>query len=87
MNLCRQNLRGTHNNDEAHELRVGPLAAFPRDDVPLLRRADDDLGGVDLLLAQLVVARQLGHGDAVGCKALKGRRKIVDRFIKYVDTF
>ena len=57
-----------------------------RDNIPLLRRAHDDLTGsvgrmdahetqlnlsvVDLLLAQLLVSSQLSHLDAVVCKAL-----------------
>ena len=55
---------------EPHELRVGALAALARDDVPLLGRADDDLRAGDLLLAQLVVARQLVDCDAVRAQPL-----------------
>ena len=35
-------------DDQAHELRVRAVAALARDDVPLLRRRDDDLARLDL---------------------------------------
>ena len=50
---------GAHNDDKTDELRVGALSTLACDDVPLLWRAHDDLGGGDLLLAELVVSRQL----------------------------
>lgn len=72
----RPEARGpTHQDNEAHQLGVGALPSFARDDVPFLRGADDDLGGVDFFLAQLVVASQLSHGDAVSGQALQGGRK------------
>lgn len=46
--------RPAHQDDEPHELGVGAPAPCGYD-VPL-RGADDDLGGADLLLTQLVVA-------------------------------
>ena len=62
----------TYYDDEPHELGVGALASLARDDVPLLRGADDDLGGVDLLLTELVVPGQLRDCDAVAGQALRG---------------
>lgn len=64
----------TYNDDEPHELGVGALSTFTGDDVPLLRRAHDDLSGVYLLFAELVVSRQLGHDDAVTRQALGDNR-------------
>lgn len=61
----------THNDDEPHELGVGALSAFTGDDVPFLGGADDDLSGVYLLFAELVVSRQLRHCDTVTCQTLK----------------
>jgi hypothetical protein len=55
----------TYKDHEFHKLSVGPLSPFAGDDVPLLWRADNDLGVVDLFTRQLVVASQLGHFDAV----------------------
>ena len=57
-------------DDEADELREGALDALPRDDVPLLGRADDDLRRRDLLLGHLAVARQLAHVEAVAGQPL-----------------
>lgn len=61
-----------HQDDEPHELGVRAFAALAGDDVPLLGGANDDLSGTDLLLAQLMVTRQLGNSDAVGSQALGG---------------
>lgn len=63
----------TYDDDEPHELSVGALSAFTRDDVPLLRGADDDLRGVNLLLTELVVSSQLRHGDAITRQTLNKR--------------
>ena len=49
---------------------VGPLAPLPGDDVLLLRGADNDLGLIDLLLAQLAVPGQLRHSQAEVSKAM-----------------
>ena len=57
-------------DDQPDQLSVGPLASLPRDDVPLLRGADNHLGLVDLLLAQLAVSCQLGHCQPVFLKTL-----------------
>lgn len=59
-----------HQDDESHELGVGPLPTLAGNDVPLLRGADDDLSGADLLLAQLVVSSQFCNSDAVRGQAL-----------------
>ena len=61
----------TYDDDEPYELGVGALAPLAGDDVPLLWGADDDLRGVDLLLAQLVVSGQLRDRDAVAGQALR----------------
>ena len=55
---------------ETHELRVRAVAALARDDVPLLGRREDHLRVGDLLLRELLVARQLLHGDTVRLEAL-----------------
>ena len=57
-------------DDQAHELRVRAVAALARDDVPLLRRRDDDLGRLDLRDRQRLVARQLADLHAVRREAL-----------------
>ena len=59
-----------HQDDEPHELGVGAFPALAGNDVPLLGGADDDLGGADLLLTQLVVASQLRNSDAICGQAL-----------------
>ena len=61
----------THNDDEANELGVRPLPALPCDYVPFLWRANDDLGGCNLLLVQLVVSSQFAHCDIVAGQALQ----------------
>ena len=43
---------------------VGPLAPLPGDVVLLLQGADNDLGLIDLILAQLAVPGQLRHSQA-----------------------
>lgn len=60
----------THQNDKAHQLGIGALTTFAGDDVPLLWGADNDLGGTDLLLAQLVIPSQFCHIDAISGQAL-----------------
>ena len=57
-------------DDQAHELRVRAVAALARDDVPLLRRRDDDLRRLDLRDRQRLVARQLADLHAVRREAL-----------------
>ena len=64
----------THEDHEPDELCEGALAALPGDDVPLLRRADDDLGADDLVPRQLVVPRQLRDSDVVGRQTLGTRQ-------------
>ena len=61
----------TYDDDEPNKLSVGLLAPLPGDDVPLLRGADNDLGGCDLVLGQLVVTGQLGYCDAIRVKPLQ----------------
>ena len=61
----------TYDDDEPDKLGVGLLAPLPGDDVPLLRGADNDLGGCDLVLGQLVVTGQLGHCDAIRVQPLQ----------------
>lgn len=61
----------THDDNEADELGVGPLSTLASDDVPLLGGADDDLSGRNLLLVQLVVARQLTHRHSVRSQTLE----------------
>ena len=76
--LNSQSLSSTHNNNEADELCVGPFPTLPGDDVPLLWRAHDDLGGSDLLLVQLVVSSQLTHLHLVAAETLdknRGKRR------------
>lgn len=60
----------TYNDNEAHELGVGTISAFPSDDVPFFRGANYDLGGIDLLFTELVVSCQLRHCDAVTRQSL-----------------
>ena len=63
----------THNNDEGDQLCVCPLPTLSCDDVPFLWCAHDHLSGSDLLLVQLVVPRQLAHGDVVWLQTLQGQ--------------
>ena len=51
-------------DEQAHELRVGAVAALARDDVPLLRRGHNDLGGIDLALGHVHVTCQLPNLQA-----------------------
>ena len=52
------------NYDELDEIDVRPLAALPCDDVPLLRRCDDDVGFFDLLLGEMNISCQFSNFDA-----------------------
>ncbi len=61
----------THKNDEPDKLCVGPFSVLPGDDVPLLWRANNDLGGRYLLLVQLVVHRQLTHHHSIETHTLR----------------
>ena len=65
----------TYNDDEADQLSVGSLSTLPSDNVPFLRRADDDLGSCYLLLVQLVVSSQLTHCHLVASQPLGGGEK------------
>ena len=60
----------TYDDDQSDQLSVRLLAPFAGDDVPLLRGADDDLCGSDLVFGQLVVTGQLGHCDTIGVQPL-----------------
>jgi hypothetical protein len=57
-------------DDQRDEVRVTRVGRFARDDVPLFRRRDNDLGLGDLLLRQLAVAREFIDGDAERLQAL-----------------
>ena len=57
-------------DDQLHQLSVGPLSTLAGYDIPLLRSANQNLGGLDLLPGQLVVSRQFGHFDAVRLQSL-----------------
>ena len=50
--------------NQAHELREGTIAALARHNVPLLGRRDDQLRLADLLLREVDVARELAHRQA-----------------------
>lgn len=65
-----------YQNDEPHKLGVGTLPTLTGNDVPLLRGADDDLSGTDLLLAQLVVTSQFCNSNAICGQALVEERQI-----------
>lgn len=70
-------LQVAHQDDQPHQLGVGTFSSLAGDDVPLLWGADDDLGSADLLLAQLVIPRQLGHIDAITRQALRGNPGVI----------
>lgn len=65
-----------YQNDEPHKLGVGTLPTLAGNDVPLLRGADNDLSGTDLLLAQLVVASQFCNSNAVCGQALVEEKQV-----------
>lgn len=60
----------TYNDNEPHKLSVGTLSTFTCDDIPFLRGTDDNLCGINLLFAELVVSRQLRHCYAITCQTL-----------------
>jgi len=60
----------THKDHQSYKLRVGAFSALACDDVPLLRRTDNDLRRHYLLLVQLVIARQLIYLNTVRAKTL-----------------
>ena len=76
-----QQVPPAHQNDEPHKLGVGALPTLASNDVPLLRSADDDLSGADLLLAQLVVASQFCNSDAICSQALGGGKACQARML------
>lgn len=53
------------NNHQSHKLCVCALSALARDNVPFLGSADNDLCGIDLFLAQLVVTGQFIDRQAI----------------------
>ena len=53
------------NDHQPHQLRVRALACFAGDDVPLLGRHHNHVGGFDLGTGQADVARQLSYLHAV----------------------
>ena len=61
----------SYKDHESDELGVGPLPSLTGDDVPFLGRTHDHLCGLDLLLVQLVIARQLLHIKAIWTQSLQ----------------
>jgi hypothetical protein len=64
-------------NDKAHEIRVARVRALACDDIPFLRRCDDDLRLGDLLLGHLRVTSKLSDFDAEG----------IETFVEVSDHF
>lgn len=67
---CAWASQSTYNDEETHKLRVRPLPSFACNDVPFLWRAHNDLSGVDLLFAELVISSQLRHCNAITSQTL-----------------
>lgn len=76
-----QHSHSTYYDNKPHKLGVGTLSTFTGDDVPFLRGADDDLSGINLLFAELMVSCQLRHCDAVTRQALRKLQKLFQDLI------